>query len=376
MLRQIVKTGKKVYSGIIYYVKLPSKILEIRKVVAMPSYYPEMERKTKSERWKDNLKWLMKNKEVNYLYTGYGLDVKDFRDPEDFISHRDFCMQRDAGVKIKRAFYGKPYNDVILLRDKYVFSAFIEATVGADAIPRTIGLFDNGEVFLHEEHRWVTVDQFCVDGFQYVFKDIDGTFGDGVKLVRAENNQIYYNGEAHTVAGFAEDFGKKRWLIQELIIQHEALRAFKTSCVNTVRAITIRGNSGKTELFAAFLRVGNDQESFVDNRAKGGLGVGVDLETGQLMKYGFPHEKFGTKTAVHPLSGITFEGYQLPYWKETVDLILSAHRQIPDIATIGWDVTMTDKGPLIVEANDGWEISGPQDTYGGLKKRWNELRNA
>ena len=57
-------------------------------------------------------------------------------------------------------------------------------------------------------------------------------------------------------------------------------------------------------------------------------------------------------------------------------MIEQAHRQFPGIATIGWDVTMTDDGPLIVEANDGWEISGPQDTYGGLKKRWEELYNS
>ena len=128
-------------------------------------------------------------------------------------------------------------------------------------------------------------------------------------------------------------------------------------------------------MFAAFLRVGNDNETFVDNRAKGSLAVGVDLNTGCLMKCGFPHEKFGTKETVHRLSGIRFEGYQLPFWKETVSLLTDAHRQFPDIATIGWDVTMTDERPLIVEANDCWEISGPQDTYGGLKERWNRLLN-
>ncbi len=375
MLKSILKTGRRLLSSAKFYLKLPASILKIKSVVDMPTYYPEMERKTRAERWNDNFIWLIKHREVNYLYTGYGLDIRGFRNPEDFVPHRDFCLQRDAGIKDKRAFYGKPFNDVVLLRDKYIFSAYIETTIGSDSIPRTIGLFDHGQVFLHGEHRWITLEMFCSKDWQYVFKDIDGTFGDGVKLVKAKNGQLIYNGEGHSIASFSESFGNTRCLIQELIVQHEALRAFKTACVNTVRAITIRGKSGKIELFAAFLRVGNNDESFVDNRAKGGLAVGVDLKTGRLMKYGFPHEKFGTKTTIHPLSGICFDGYQLPFWQETVELIMNAHRQFPDIATIGWDVTMTDHGPLIVEANDGWEISGPQDTYGGLKERWNRLLN-
>ncbi|MBQ2633774.1 MAG: hypothetical protein IJF88_04265 [Oscillospiraceae bacterium] len=376
-LRKIISLMNVLKFHVLTVVKFPGNLVKIGKLIKQPSYYPELTRKSNFQMWKDHVKWLLRYKEVNYLYTGYGLDIQGFRNPEDFISHRDFCRERDAGVKTKRAFYGKPYNEAVLVRDKYVFSAYIEATVGEDAIPETIGLLDRGEVFLHATKTWIPLQQFCEQDFRYVFKDIDGTFGDGVKLIRNENGKLYYRDAAHSLEEFAAEYGKGRYLIQALIVQHPALQAFRTNCVNTVRAITIRGKkSGKIELFAAFLRVGNDEESFVDNRAKGGLGVGVELETGRLMQYGFPHEKFGTKTTVHPLSGIVFEGYQLPFWKETVELITNAHRQFPDIATIGWDVTMTEQGPLIVEANDGWEISGPQDTYGGLKKRWKELLNA
>lgn len=375
-LQSMVSFAKRAMIKTLRFAKLPIHMSKINRVLQQPTYYPELARKSRSEMRMDNIKWLLKYNEINYLYTGYGLDIKNFRDPDDFISHKDFNRLREAGIKTKRSFYGCPYNEVVMVRDKYVFSAYMEATVGPNAIPQTIGLVDHGEVFLHATRQWVSVEEFCRQDFRYVFKDTDGTFGDGVKLIRKEGGQLHYDGEPHTLAQFEEMCSGKRMLIQELIVQHPALRAFQTNCVNTIRAITIRGKSGKIGLFAAFLRVGNDNDSFVDNRAKGGLGIGVELETGRLMKYGFPHEKFGTKTMVHPLSGITFEGYQLPFWQEAVELILKAHRQFPDLQTIGWDVTMTEKGPVIVEANDCWEISGPQDTYGGLKKRWEELRNS
>ena len=36
-------------------------------------------------------------------------------------------------------------------------------------------------------------------------------------------------------------------------------------------------------------------------------------------------------------------------------------------------IVITPNGPVILEGNDDWEIGGPQDTSGGLKKRWIEL---
>ena len=95
-----------------------------------------------------------------------------------------------------------------------------------------------------------------------------------------------------------------------------------------------------------------------------------------MKEYGIPHDSFGGITEVHKLSGISFEGFQLPYWKETIELVKLAHRQFYTMQTIGWDIVITDDGPLILEGNDAWEIGGPQDTSGGLKKKWIELENA
>lgn len=49
------------------------------------------------------------------------------------------------------------------------------------------------------------------------------------------------------------------------------------------------------------------------------------------------------------------------------------HKQFYELESIGWDIVITPNGPVILEGNDDWEIGGPQDTSGGLKKRWIEL---
>ena len=128
-------------------------------------------------------------------------------------------------------------------------------------------------------------------------------------------------------------------------------------------------NDCQPHVFAHMLRVGIN--SVNDNRATGGVGIGI-TDDGHLMKNGMGHHFLVTK---HPVTGFVFEGYQLPYWKEVKELVTNAHLLLPEITTIGWDVAITPDGPVLVEGNDNWEITGPQDTMGGLKEKWYALHN-
>jgi hypothetical protein len=53
----------------------------------------------------------------------------------------------------------------------------------------------------------------------------------------------------------------------------------------------------------------------------------------------------------HPITGKRIQGFELPLWKETVDLAIRAHETLPDIALIGWDIAVTPDGPVIIEGN-------------------------
>ena len=365
------------YKSLSFWAKFPVKVMKIKEIINKPSYYPEMQRKTKKEMWRDNFRWLCKDKELNSFYTSYGLDIKGFRDEKDFIPHREFCRIRNLGnQKVIRTNTGK-YNYIALLRDKYVFASYLSSTIGKQYVVRSVGIADKNGLFLCEKDQWLGIDAVLNLSGSFVFKMIDGECGEGVFLVSIADGLLTVDKNTYSLAEFVTKYIRdSRWLIQPVIEQHEALLAFGTRSVNTIRAVTIRGKSGKISVFNAFLRLGSDADSFVDNRAMGGFGVGIDLETGMLMHYGFQHDRFGVKAEKHPLSGITFEGYQIPFWQETLDLIRRAHQQFYELQSIGWDVVITPSGPVLLEGNDDWEIGGPQDTYGGLKKRWDEQVNA
>lgn len=353
----------------------PKKVIGISKLIEKPTYYPELERKTKKEMWKDNFRWLCKYHELNQFYTSYGMDVKDFRGCDSYISHNDFCIMRNAGNQKNIVSKTGNYNYISLLRDKYVFASYLESTIGKKCIVESKALIENGKAFIKEKGIWTSIDELLTDGSELVYKTVDGECADGVMLVTVSGDKVTADDREYSKKAFVESIKGKRILVQDVVKQHPEICRFGTRSVNTIRIVTIKGKSGKVGIFSAMLRLSSSADCFVDNRAVGGLGVGINLDNGELMKYGFPHDAFGVKLEKHPLSNIRFEGFVLPYWSEVKELVKNAHKQFYGIQSIGWDVVITEDGPVLLEGNDDWEISGPQDTSGGLKKKWNELVN-
>ena len=119
------------------------------------------------------------------------------------------------------------------------------------------------------------------------------------------------------------------------------------------------------------LRIGTG-ERVVDNTSRGGVAVGIDVETGQLRQYGFFKPQYGLKIEEHPDSHIRFEGFQIPYFEEVKSQAVYFHSMLPQIHSVGWDVAVGEDGPIFIEGNDNWEINGPQSCNKGLMKEFKE----
>jgi Sugar-transfer associated ATP-grasp len=132
-----------------------------------------------------------------------------------------------------------------------------------------------------------------------------------------------------------------RHLFQERLHQHPDMAALHPASVNSVRLITFHDND--VELFSAAQRIGA-RNMQVDNWAAGGLVGRINTQTGQLEGDAYFKPGHGTRTPTHPDTGIAFHGYRIPYFHEAVTLVKQAHRHIPDIYSVGWDVAITPKG--------------------------------
>lgn len=144
----------------------------------------------------------------------------------------------------------------------------------------------------------------------------------------------------------------------------------------TVRAVTyLDGETAR--LFLACLRipVGRSEADNFRHGASGNLVAGLDAATGRLTSaVGSLRRDWPQIVDVdrHPDTGAPLVGFDLPSWREVVELVLEAQRRFVGLRSIGWDVAITDQGPMLIEGNGRYDCDILQLAHGrGLKS---ELR--
>lgn len=153
----------------------------------------------------------------------------------------------------------------------------------------------------------------------------------------------------------------------EIIKQHEDIDKINDKSVSTLRIISFITPENQTKIISAFMRFGVGN-SVVDNSSSGGFFVGVNMNDGTLKKTGhYLFEYGGGVIYEHPDSGFKFEGFLVPYFKEACKEVLKGVKVIPD-RFIGWDVAITQNGPIIVEGNRRPNLLSAEIGYGGLLK--------
>lgn len=136
-------------------------------------------------------------------------------------------------------------------------------------------------------------------------------------------------------------------LIEDLIVQHPDVSKLYPDAVNTYRIVTVL-RSGVPAVVYAFIRMGNGGR-FVDNFNSGGMAAPVDVETGVIAFSAV--DKDGAAYEVHPATGCPIPGYQLPCWRESVEMCLEAAKVVPQLGYVGWDVAVSEDGPQLIEGN-------------------------
>lgn len=137
-------------------------------------------------------------------------------------------------------------------------------------------------------------------------------------------------------------------IIEELIVQHEALNKLYPLAINSLRIVSIVVN-GEAHIVYVVSKSGNEGK-FVDNMENSGLCCPVDIETGKISNVA--HTSKLIVYDKHPYTNVELIGYQLPYIKEATELVKKAALEIPEVKYIGWDVFIGPTGPGIIEGND------------------------
>ncbi len=138
---------------------------------------------------------------------------------------------------------------------------------------------------------------------------------------------------------------KKQDLIETFITQHKDMNILYDKSVNTMRMFTFC-KDGKGHFLQAILKIGNG--GVVDNFSSGGMYTFVEdngvVEVPAIDKEDKQYDK-------HPVTQTDIIGFKVPMFKEAVELVERAAEVVPQVGYVGWDVAISEDGPVIIEGN-------------------------
>jgi hypothetical protein len=169
------------------------------------------------------------------------------------------------------------------------------------------------------------------------------------------------------------------FLVEERVLPHPTLADFIGPTLCTVRVQTLIARDGHPQILAAVFKL-QPGTSGVDHLKYGAVGAWVDLRSGALERGRTrTHDEY---TTTIPGTNRSFLGFRLPFWEETCQVALQAAVAFPWARCIGWDIGVSDRGPVVIEGNERWSTSliqmpAPEGLFTGeLKAVVDELSGA
>ncbi len=157
------------------------------------------------------------------------------------------------------------------------------------------------------------------------------------------------------------------FVFEESLAQHPSLAEVYPFSVNTLRIITCIRTDGRIQTVSALIRFGANR-SHVDNASSGGVFCKVDLDSGSLGPFARKFSQFGgTIHPEHPDTGFPFAGFVVPHFAAAVEMVKAATERLP-YRLVGWDVAITDTGPVLIEGNHNAHLYGAEMADGGYKR--------
>lgn len=156
----------------------------------------------------------------------------------------------------------------------------------------------------------------------------------------------------------------RTFIIQQRVRNHHSIRDLSNGALATVRLMTLLNEHGAYEATNAAFRMAIGKNKLVDNFHAGGIVAKIDVASGLLG----PASDIGLRPDIgwctaHPDTGAQIEGRLLPFWPETLALACRAHAAFAPRVIVGWDIAITDDGPVIVEGNRGPDIDLVQRSH-------------
>lgn len=239
----------------------------------------------------------------------------------------------------------------ILVDDKILFHDILR--MKGLPVPERFFVYQNKSFFKNgviiSDNEVDAIIDSITDKRVFIKKYTGGAAGGITIAIRRSNGLFTDDGIKLSSSAIRERFNDSNYIFERQLVQDAVLAQLNPDTVNTCRVLTYKGNA-----VSCSVRVGR-KGSFVDNAAKGGIVLSLDMETSRLEEYGL-REYDLTKYYEHPDSKIKFKDYEVPMWPAVKELVERTSRLLPYYNSVGFDVATTVDGPVIIEINTGTAV--------------------
>lgn len=294
-------------------------------------------------------------------YFRLGMFLKEYTDWNRMVSF----LPQIAAVRYESQSEYRGYN--ILLDSKILFNELLSSL--GFPVSKTVFRYANKRFFVNGEEKSDGEIDALLRDYPYggIFaKPSTGSCAQGIfVLSKSETGQlrIRRNKQSEDIKTSGGIYIRslcveENFQFEEQLKQDKEWSRFCPDTINTIRVITINPTGEKEIIVGAAARFGR-MGGYVDNLAQGGVAVSIDTKTGELYEFGM-REYDLTKYYEHPDTHRMFAHEKVPYWEQIKDLIHCVSIVMPPLRMIGWDIALTENGPVIVEMNTGTGVYSVQ----------------
>ena len=259
----------------------------------------------------------------NYYYFGFA--KLNHAQRKTYVTHK-------ISEQIQKKYNSSKYQ--IIFYDKMVFA-------------RVFSEFYRRRCISAETMTWDEFMSFVNDVLKFIYKPLEGGQGRGIQVFEKIGG-----------GGYTEIYERLKGshgIIEEWIQQHPAMYELYPDAVNIVRIQTVYAK-GRCNFLGATLTIGYKNK--IANASADSIFTLVDVKTGQVSTDGCD---YNDNTYInHPETGVHFKGFQIPMWEEVLTMLEKAAARVPQIGYVGWDVAITEYGPVIIEGNNDGGYVGYQ----------------
>lgn len=213
-------------------------------------------------------------------------------------------------------------------------------------------IFDNKVTFNKKFNKFLNRDyldlnecsleefiKFAKKHKSFIVKPLDADCGIGVE-------KIDINNEKDLNKTYERLKNNKQFLAEEYVKQIKEINDIYPNSVNTIRIVSALVK-GKTSILFELIRIGNSG-NVVDNFHHGGMYAIIKdgiISTNAVDKEGNEYE-------YHPVTKTKIKGFKIPMYDKVIKFVEEASKVVPEVGMVGWDISITKDGPVMIEGNN------------------------